>query len=78
MLCALLVVGIALSGLGGGNSDVGEAAATNLTYPIVDTGQGNCYNSDGETIACPAEGEAFYGQDAQVDGVPFAFQDNGD
>jgi len=78
MLCALLVVGIALSGLGGGNSDVGEAAATNLTYPIVDTGQGNCYNSDGEAIACPAEGEAFYGQDAQYEGAPFAFQDNGD
>ncbi len=78
VLCALLVVGIALSGLGGGNRDVGEAAAAGLTYPIVDTGQDNCYNSDGEAIAWPAEGEAFYGQDAQVDGVPFAFQDNGD
>lgn len=36
-------------------------------YPIVDTGQVNCYNNE-EEISCPAEGEAFYGQDAQFSG----------
>lgn len=38
-----------------------------LTYPIVDTGQVTCYNNMHE-IACPAVGEAFYGQDAQYSG----------
>ena len=54
------------------------AQTGNLTYTIVDTGQSDCYNSDGETIACPVEGNAFYGQDAQIDGAQFAFQDNDD
>jgi hypothetical protein len=47
-------------------------------YPIVDTGQGTCYDDSGEAIDCPAEGEAFYGQDAQYTGAEFVFQDNGD
>ena len=42
-------------------------AATGLSYPIVDTGQVNCYNNE-EEIDCPAEGEAFYGQDTQFSG----------
>jgi hypothetical protein len=37
------------------------------TYPIVDTGQVECYD-DTVVIAAPALGEAFYGQDAQYDG----------
>jgi len=32
-----------------------------------DTGQTKCYDNDGE-ITCPAEGEPFYGQDAQYQG----------
>ncbi len=52
--------------------------ASDLSYSIVDTGQSDCYNSNGETIAPPAAGEAFYGQDAQTDGGPFAYQNNGD
>ncbi len=47
-------------------------------YPIVDTGQGTCYDDSGEQISCPAEGETFYGQDAQYTGAESAFQDNGD
>ena len=42
-------------------------AATGLSYPVVDTGQVNCYNNE-EEIDCPAEGETFYGQDAQFSG----------
>ncbi len=45
---------------------------------MLDTGQSACYNSDGEAIACPTQGEAFYGQDAQYTGSAFNFTDNGD
>ncbi|MDE4907703.1 DUF1566 domain-containing protein [Methanogenium marinum] len=38
-----------------------------VSYPIVDTGQVNCYNNE-EVMDCPAEGEAFYGEDAQFSG----------
>ncbi|MDY7077248.1 MAG: DUF1566 domain-containing protein [Chloroflexota bacterium] len=48
------------------------------SYPIVDTGQTTCYDDSGEQISCPAEGEAFYGQDAQYTGNAFSFTDNGD
>jgi len=55
-----------------------DQVAATVSYPIVETGQGFCYNSDGEQIDCPAEGEAFYGQDAQFTGAAFDFTDNGD
>jgi hypothetical protein len=53
----------------------GKAQTT--TYPIVDTGQSACYNSAGAAIACPAQGEAFYGQDAQHSGNTPSYTDNG-
>jgi hypothetical protein len=46
-------------------------------YPIVDTGQTACYDSAAE-IFCPAEGEAYYGQDAQYAGNASSYTDNGD
>ncbi len=52
-----------------------EAVAA--SYPIVDTGQGTCYNNS-ELIDCPAEGAAFYGQDAQYTGNTPSYTDNGD
>ena len=52
--------------------------ASTATYTLTDTGQGFCYNSDGENIDCPAAGEAFYGQDAQFTGAAFDYTDNGD
>jgi len=55
----------------------GDASSTGLTYPIVDTNQGLCYNNS-EQIDCPAEGEAFYGQDAQYSGNAPSYTDNGD
>jgi Protein of unknown function (DUF1566) len=55
-----------------------EAVSTNVSYPLVETGQGFCYDDDGENIACPAEGEALYGQDAQFTGNAFSYTDNGD
>ena len=46
-------------------------------YPIVDTNQDFCYN-DSVKIYCPAEGEDFYGQDAQFAGIQPSYTDNGD
>jgi hypothetical protein len=39
-----------------------------ITYPIVDTRQDTCYNNSRE-ISPPQQGEAFYGQDAQYNGL---------
>lgn len=50
---------------------------TTRAYPIVDTGQGICYDTS-NIITCPAEGEAFYGQDAQFTGNTPSYTDNGD
>ncbi len=52
-------------------------AATGLSYPIVDTNQGLCFDNS-EIIDGPAEGEAFYGQDAQYTGITPSYTDNGD
>ncbi len=56
----ILVIGLALL------PQIGQAQT--IAYPIVDTGQTACYDDDGPAITCPAEGQAFYGQDAQLDG----------
>jgi uncharacterized protein DUF1566/thrombospondin type 3 repeat protein len=53
------------------------AWAAGETYPIVDTGQTQCYDDSG-AITAPALGAAFYGQDAQHDGTQPSYQDNGD
>jgi hypothetical protein len=55
-----------------------RAPATVGSYPIVDTGQNTFWNSNGEEIAAPVEGDAFYGQDAQFAGNAPSYQDNGD
>ena len=60
-----------------GSSDSTEATA-DFTYPIVDTNQGFCYDNSGVLDTCPAEGEAFYGQDAQYTGNVPSYTDNGD
>ena len=54
-----------------------ETISSNLSYVIVDTGQEKCYDNSLE-ITCPLINEAFYGQDAQYQGVQPAYQDNGD
>jgi hypothetical protein len=53
------------------------AAAGSLSYPLVDTGQVVFYDTEGE-IDEPAEGEAFYGQDAAYEGSQPSYTDNGD
>jgi arylsulfatase A-like enzyme len=48
-------------------------------YPIVDTGQLDYYDDvGGYTIAMPAPGDAFAGQDAHYTGRHPSYQDNGD
>ncbi|GAB4372730.1 MAG: hypothetical protein Kow0042_16210 [Calditrichia bacterium] len=49
----------------------------NPEYTIVETGQKNCYDSNGAVISPPAPGEAYYGQDAQFATTPFNFKDLG-
>ena len=44
-----------------------NGAISSDTYVVVDTGQTAFYNNSAE-IAAPAQGDAFYGQDAQYDG----------
>ena len=62
ILARLLLVGTVLGG---------------IPSPIVDTGQDTCYDS-ARAIACPREGQAFSGQDAQHAGNAPAYRDNGD
>jgi hypothetical protein len=48
-----------------------------LIYKIVDTGQEICYDSL-NSINAPAQGEPFFGQDAQYNGHQPSYTDNGD
>jgi hypothetical protein len=66
-----------LSGLVGFTAAATAAAAEEVTYPIVDTGQEYCYN-ESLAIEHPKEGEAFYGQDGQFEINPPNYRDNGD
>ena len=74
ILVTALVALFQVKGVPGGNATASTTATTGA-YPIVDTGQGTCYD-DAAAIACPAEGEAFYGQDAQVAGNAPSYTDN--
>jgi len=56
----------------------GDEIVPAITYPNVDTGQGACYDASGAAAACPAEGEALFGQDAQFSGNTPGYTDNGD
>ncbi|MBN1563797.1 MAG: DUF1566 domain-containing protein [Anaerolineae bacterium] len=45
---------------------------------VVDTGQSYCYDEAGNSIPCPAPGEALFGQDANYASTTPAYRDNGD
>ncbi len=53
------------------------ASAAAISYPVVDTRQATCYDDTSETRP-PAKGKAFYGQDAQYEGVQPDYCNNGD
>ena len=46
-------------------------------WTVVDTGQDRCYSTS-SIMACPGEGQAFSGQDAQYQGHAASYQDNRD
>lgn len=54
-----------------------DETVTNPTYVVVDTNQATYWNNISE-INAPAEGEEFYGQDAQYEGAAPSYTDNGD
>ena len=77
-ITALLIIGVTLFSCGTikpGEST--EISTQTETYPLVDTAQGLTYNNS-EQIEPPAEGEPFYGQDAQYTGTMPSYTDNGD
>jgi hypothetical protein len=51
--------------------------ADSRPYVVVDTGQAKCYDAR-SAIRVPKPGKAFYGQDANYQGVQAAYRDNGD
>jgi len=54
-----------------------DAAASGVTYRIVDTGQDRCCDNNRE-IPFPKPGEPFFGQDAQYEGNTPSYKDNHD
>lgn len=54
-----------------------DTTVTNPTYVIVDTNQTSFWDN-GSEINAPAEGEEFFGQDANYQGVKSSYTDNGD
>lgn len=46
-------------------------------YKIVDTGQSSCYDNNAE-ISAPSSGDAFYGQDAQINGLLASYTKSSD
>ncbi len=56
----------------------GNLVAAGQSYPVVDTNQSNCFDDLGNQITCPAAGAAYYGQDAQHQGLMPQYVDHGD
>ncbi len=55
------------------------ASAQKLSYPLVSTGQVDCYDLEGKKIKTPKSGETLYGQDGNYQaGLPMSYKDNGD
>ncbi len=73
----LIVIVVAITALAGIVIIEPAQSQGSITYPIVDTGQGQCYDNN-TAVACPASGAAFYGQDAQYSGAPPSYTNNGD
>lgn len=59
------------------NNTGNEQPALTMTYPIVDTGQEECYDNN-TVISAPPAGAAFCGQDAQYSDYQPSYTDNGD
>ncbi|MBW8011428.1 MAG: DUF1566 domain-containing protein [Chloroflexi bacterium] len=55
----------------------GSSSGSQAAFGVVETGQEKCYDNSQQT-ACPQEGDTFYGQDANYQGLAMAYSDNGD
>ena len=83
MILIILAV-MTIAGCNGGSSDSDSSNASGSSdsdisgFTIVDTGQTICYDDRNELTTCPAEGESFYGQDAQYNKTAASYTDNGD
>ena len=59
--------------------DAEEEPIGNAThFTIVDTGQDQCYNSNGTPVSCSGSSGAIPGQDANYQGIQPSYTDNGD
>ena len=80
LLIPMLAIGLVLTGCSLFNimdSVTAVAQTSSLSYPIVDTNQSQNYNNANALTTEPSVGNAFYGQDAQVDGNQPSYVDNG-
>ena len=57
--------------------DEGEVVST-VSFVVTDAMQTKCYDNAGNVIDAPDPGEAYYGQDAQYQGILTSYTDNGD
>jgi hypothetical protein len=62
-------------GAAGSQATSSTGTSGSLTYPLIDTGQVTCYDTE-NVISCPASGASFAGQDAQYSGESFSFTNN--
>lgn len=77
-LClALICLGTATGCEKNTDDTTNQPATTELTYPIVGTNQTTFYDNQ-NTISQPAEGDAFFGQNANHPGTAPQYQDNND
>ena len=61
-----------------GKPEETEEPGNSMNYQVVDTGQESCYDNRGRTINPPQQGDRFYGQDGQYEGLQMSYTDNGD
>ncbi|MCG3218446.1 MAG: DUF1566 domain-containing protein, partial [Candidatus Heimdallarchaeota archaeon] len=52
-------------------------SSNQYSYPVIDTNQSGFYDNTQEIIS-PEQGESFFGQDAQYQGIQAEYYDNGD
>jgi hypothetical protein len=61
-----------------GCGDEADIDAPTVNFKVVDSNQAACYDKDGKTITCPAEGVTYYGQDAQYTTTAPSYQASSD
>lgn len=56
----------------------GTGLCQGVHQTLPDTGQTVCYDTAGDAIACPAENDKYFGQDASYQGQQMRYKDNSD